>query len=667
MWLYIALTVCAYGFVDDRPVERPQLRDIYGVDHFYDAFTDEATKATVYVMLDEHCPVVKQQIPKLLALYKKYNGFERDRAGHPVDGPYRGDPVRFIGVYTTPDASGIQVADHALRSGIPFRVLRDLQLDFVRKFGVTRLSEVLVLDRDGKVLYQGPLDDQNFQGATRARANKRYLEEVLDHHLAGKEPPHRRIPPVGCKIETEFVSHESSLTFDDIAPILERRCASCHREGEVGPMPLTSYSDIRSYAGMIEEVVLEERMPPWPAKSPIPMRNKLALTTQEREMLLSWLRGGMKPGDPKRSMEVVSTESTESVAASSAAPAPWKIGEPDLVFEMPEPQKIPATGYLDYVYVPIAINGGKGFDEDRWISAIEVRPGAAEVVHHIQVHEFHGPPPKGKLDPIQQLLHYGLSVENARLIGSYTPGNLEENARLYSNYTDRPGTVAGMKLHRGSNLMLEMHYTPSGREVLDRSSVAIKFADSKPDVVIESWFPFRKRPDMVIPAGVEHHSLQDRYHFGSRTGGKAILLHGVRPHLHVRGKSYRLELIDVAAMTDRDLGKFEEHDKIRGEVLLRIPVWDFNWQHFYRFEKPILIRPNQAILATAYWDNSPQNPRNPDATANVPWGQQTEQEMFNTLFNYEVLEDDDPRLAEFTKQEQSRRDASNDLSSHMER
>lgn len=616
---------------------KPLLKDIYGADHYYDEFVEERTRAIVFVMLDDKCPVVKQQLPKLRELYKKYNAIERDRAGHPTQfETYPGDVVQFIGVYTKPSQSIKAIAEHALRERIPFRVLRDIDLSFVKKFGVKRLSEIVVFSRDWNVLYQGPVDDQSVQGFTKSHAMARYLEETLDAILANRALPYTKIPPVGCLIDVRPAPEVRKVTYSEVAPILERRCVPCHREHEVGPMHLTTYEEVRDYAAMVEEVVAEERMPPWPVASPRALRNPLALDPQERETLLAWLKSNLPRGDYKR---------VETQVSTGATPSRFRIGNPDFVFEMPKPHTVPATGTIDYVYVPIELNGGKGFKEDRWIEAIEVAPGAPEVVHHIQVHEFHGKAVEGKVDPIEQLLHYGLSVENARLLGSYTPGNVEENARFYSSFAPH-GKTGAMKLTRGANLMLEMHYTTNGKETQDRSAVAIRFAKKAPDVVIESWFPFRKRPDMVIPANTGHHSLQDRYHFGGLTDGKAVLVHGVRPHLHTRGQSYRLELIAAGSVTERDLFDFESHDRIRGEVILELPIWDFNWQHFYRFEKPIVIRGDQALLATAYWDNTKFNPRNPDPKANVPWGQQTNQEMFNSLFNYEVLEPGDPRLAE---------------------
>ncbi len=622
--------------------DSPHLRDIYGTTHTFDEFQDARTKATVIVILDDKCPVVQQIVPKLRALYAKYNAFKRDRAGRPVDfEKYPGDPVRFLGIYVKPDMGAKTMATHALEKHIPFRILHDTDGELVNTYKLSRLSETLVLDSDGNEVYRGAIDDQNVQGAMKPKATQHYLDDVLSHLTSDEAKslpsPHTYTPAVGCVISS-IVSRPKATTsytyYKDVAPILQKRCEKCHREGEVGPMPFQSYDDAAAYAGMIEEVVLDRRMPPWPGISDHGFRNSEELTEEERRILLDWARGDQAAGNP----------ADAPTPLDWGGPKEWKIGEPDFVFKMPKPQEVPATGVLQYVYVPIAVNGGKGFPEDRYIEAIETRPGVPEVVHHIQIHEYHGPVDKA-LTPVDQIIMYGLSVENARLLGSYTPGNAEENARIYSRYLTgkESGKTVGMKMSKGANLMLELHYTTNGTAAKDQSSVAIRFAKKKPDLVLETWFPFRKRTDMIIPSNLENHSLQDLYHFGSHTNGKSVLLHGARPHLHSRGKSYRLEIVDPRGLSNKVLTDFSKHDEFRGELLLGLPAWDFSWQHLYRFKEPVLITPQQALLATAYWDNTEHNPRNPDFREDVKWGQQTEQEMFNTLFIYEILKESDPR------------------------
>lgn len=615
-----------------------ELTTIFGSRHFLNQFIGDQTQAVVVVVMDDKCPVVQKSVPDVLELYRRYNSFAKDRAGRPASGQkHRGDRVRFLGVYVKPGLGAKEMADHAAKMRIPFRVVHDAEQKLIEELKLTRLSEIAILDRDQQLLYRGPVNDRHSQGADKPAATKHYVADVLEQLLAGKPVKPSRQPAVGCKITPPPARSASDLTFHrDVAPIVQRSCAGCHRPGEVAPMSLQTIEEVNAYAEMVAEVVRDGRMPPYPAVSTREFAHDERLTDDERRILLEWLQSEREAG--------------ELADAPPAVVYPdrrhWQIGEPDFVFRMPKPFEVPATGVLDYVYVPIAVNGGKGFDEDRWIEAIETHPGAPQVVHHVQIHEYFGPVDR---DPtaLDQILIYGLGVESARLLGSYTPGNEEGNKLVFSRYLDEAsaaaGKTAGIKLSKGANLMFEVHYTTNGTAMADQSEVAIKFAKRKPDVELETWFPFRSRPDMIIPANVENHSLQDLYHFGRVSGGRPVLLHGIRPHMHSRGKSFRVELVSPQGLSPAVVRDFAQHDKVRGETILSIPVWDFSWQRFYQFKEPILITPQQALLATAYWDNTEFNPRNPDPQADVPWGQQTIQEMFNTLLLYEVLDPNDPR------------------------
>ncbi|HYO23467.1 MAG TPA: hypothetical protein VEQ85_00800, partial [Lacipirellulaceae bacterium] len=610
--------------------------------HYPTDFVEPPTQAIVIAVLDDKCPVVQQSIPALIELHRRYNGFAKDRAGRPTEFPaYEGDRVLLLGVYVKPDMGARAMAAHAADRRIPFRVLHDPELALVKELQLTRLSQVAVLDRNWQVQYRGPVDDQFAQGAARPAASEHYLADAVAATLAGRPAPVASRPAVGCKIDLDPPARTAAaLTFHrDVAPILQRRCESCHRAGEVAPMPLENLQQMLDYAGMVEEVVLHERMPPFPGDSTHEFAASERLTPEERRTLLDWLRSDRPAGDvadapPKRRWP---------------AHSEWAIGEPDFVFRMPKPMEVPATGVLNYFYIPVPINGGKGFPEDRYIEAIETHPGAAEVVHHVQVHEYFGPTDR-EPTALDQILIYGMGIESARLLGGYTPGNEEGNKLVFSRYLgENPGgRTAGVKLSKGANLMFEVHYTTNGTAATDQSEVGIRFASRKPDVLLETWFPFRSRADMIIPANVQNHSLQDIYHFGRATDGKAILLHGVRPHLHSRGKSFRVELVDPRGLDPAVIRDFSQHDAVRGETILSVPVWDFAWQRFYQFKEPILVTPDQALLSTAYWDNTKHNPRNPDPQADVPWGQQTIHEMFNTLLLYEVLEPDDPRAQRST-------------------
>ncbi len=653
VWALFVLSDCGSVALANEPPS-VELYDIFGTTRYPADFVDANTEAIVVVVLDDRCPVVQQLAPTLVALHEKYNGFEKDRAGQPKpaagfpEGKYPGDRVKFLGVYIKHDMGAKRMAAHAAAVRIPFRVVHDTGKQLIQQLGLTRLSEAAVLTPDWQVRYRGPVDDQHAQGARKPKANQHYVVDAVDAILAGEPVQVTQRPPVGCKISfAEPARVETALTYHkDVEPLLQKHCQACHREGEVGPLNLLTYKDVMAYAGMVEEVILHERMPPFPGETTRSFAADERLTEDERNTLLEWLRSDRRQGDPADAPPPRQFGSRDH----------WNIGEPDLVFKMPEPLEIPATGILNYFYIPVPVNGGKGFAEDRWIEAIETHPGDPKVVHHVQVHEYFGPVDR-EPTALDQILIYGLGIETARLLGGYTPGNEEGNQLRLERYLPpgSEGKTAGIRLSKGANLMFEVHYTTNGTATTDQSEVAIKFADKKPDVELDSWFPFRSRADLIVPANLQHHSAQDLYHFGRATDGKPVLLHALRPHMHSRGKSFRVEIVDPRGLSQTVLRDHSQHSLVRGEPILTVPVWDFDWQRFYQFEEPILIRPNEALLATAYWDNTRHNPRNPDPQDNAPWGQQTTQEMFNTLLLFEVLEPDDPRAQPTERREVARK------------
>ncbi len=655
----LALTLLAVPLRAEEPaaaeVEKPSaekqagsairdasLRDIYGAGHRFGEFLTEPTEAAVVLFAHPDCPVVRQYLPRAAELHKHYNAVQRERTGLPIrvnekgeeeTYKYAGDKVAFFAVYATPEFSVKDMAAHALEAEIPFAALADSKQELMRALGASRLGEVVLLDAEGNIRYQGMIDDQVFAGGSKPAPTKHYLRQAIDALLAGEEIAEPRHEPQGCRItplaEAEAEDQAAALTFHkDIEPILQQRCQQCHREGQVGPMPFTTFAETKAFSEMVLEVILDKRMPPWPAESPHKFKDDLRLTAAERDTLIAWLRGGMKQGNPEDAPAPMKWPETKE----------WTIGEPDFVYEMPEPYPVPASGVVDYVYYPIKVS----LPEDKYVKAVEAIPGEAEVVHHIQVLELHGPVKEEgqfNLTPIEQLMLYGPAIEGTRVIGNYEPGN-KDAARGYP-----PG--AGVLLPRESNLLLELHYTPNGRPAKDRSKVALVFDDIKPEHEIKTHLYFRRRGDFTIPSNAGNHTMQDLYHFET-----PVRILALRPHAHLRGKSYRLELVDSADVRLEDVHNREAHLASRGETVLTIPVWDYKSQRAYYFEEPLVVPLGKALLATGYWDNSRHNPRNPDWKQDVPWGLQSHHEMFHTMFIYEEIKEssDDPPPALTSKE-----------------
>ncbi len=291
---------------------------------------------------------------------------------------------------------------------------------------------------------------------------------------------------------------ETSPTFTkDIAPLFDKSCVNCHRPGEIAPMSLLTYEQVRPWAKSIRARVASGQMPPWQSDDPHgTFLNDRRLTDDEKNTILRWVDEGAPQGDAK-----------------AMPPAPkfaegWEIGKPDVVFTIPEAYEVPASGTVDYQYFTVPTN----FKEDKWIQAIEVRPGARSVVHHILVYakdSSYAGPPRG---PYTQVVP-DMSRRQQRPAGAAPPrptaGSPEAQHQdpgilvgMVAPGTNpmilKPGT--GMKLGPGTLLTFQIHYTPNGKTpVKDQSSVGIVFAKQVPQQEVHDTF--FANPMLRLPPG----------------------------------------------------------------------------------------------------------------------------------------------------------------------
>ncbi len=312
-------------------------------------------------------------------------------------------------------------------------------------------------------------------------------------------------------------------------------------------------------------------MPPWHADPRYGhFANDRRLSQDERDTLLAWIDQGAHKGDDK------------DLPAPLKFTEGWKIGEPDKIYAMAKEFTVPASGVLDYQRFVV----DPGFKEDLWVQAAECRPGNRKVVHHIIVYVL----PPGQREP------YDADGTAATLVG-WAPGDMPA---IYA-----PDT--GRLVHAGSRLVFEVHYTPNGTEQTDRSSIGIKFARKPPANAVETNI----LANMVfrVPPNAPNHKGLMTYAFRA----DAVLL-SLMPHMHLRGISARYELTYPDGST---------------HTLLSVPDYDFNWQSVYRFEKPVPVPKGSKLTWIGRWDNSADNPRNPDPKKAVFWGLQTWDEMQN--------------------------------------
>jgi mono/diheme cytochrome c family protein len=405
-------------------------------------------------------------------------------------------------------------------------------------------------------------------------------------------------------------SKAAKVTFTkDIAPIFNANCVECHRQGEMAPMALSSYKEVRPWAKSIREKVVSREMPPWYAD---PNHGKFAndrsLTPQQVETIRAWVEAGAPEGDPK-----------DLPAAPKFSNVGWKFGQPDAVLSMSDEVSIPADGTVPYIYYAVPTN----FTEDKYIQYAEIKRGEPSVVHHVIVsvrEPGQGPlPAAGRItvgtqranpeaaaDPQRRQQQQARSENQDRMLVGWAPG--------MDPLTLQPGQAKLVK--KGSVLVLQLHYTTTGTAAKDRTSIGIWFAKEPVEKRMITTGITVDQSKFIIPAGepnFESHS--------SRVFNEDVHLHMFMPHMHVRGKDFEYKLV---------------YPDGTSKILLRVPKYDFNWQLTYFTKEPIPVPKGSRIECVAHHDNSANNKFNPDPNIIVRWGDQTWEEMMIGWVDYTI-------------------------------
>jgi len=386
--------------------------------------------------------------------------------------------------------------------------------------------------------------------------------------------------------------------YRDVLPLLEEHCQACHRAGGIAPMAFQTYKETWAYAGPIADAVRSRRMPPWFAEKGIGhFSNDPSLTAEQIISLAAWADAGAPAGNP------------------ADAPPPkkwanrWAIPSPDMEIKMAEPANIPADGDLDYTYEILPTH----FTEGRWVQASEILPGLPEHVHHAVV--YVRPPdsdwlrhaPIGKpfsaatlTDP-QDKKDAAWTTSDVLLV--YAPGSTPD--------TWPPGMAKFIPA--GSDLVFQMHYTTNGKLGKDVTRVGLIFAKEPPP---ERVLTLQLTNDhFVIPPGAPDYRVEAR----GTLPNDALLLNFF-PHMHLRGKRFEYNILHA----DKSV-----------EPLLRVR-YHFHWQMSYRLAEPLALEAGTELQAVAWFDNSKDNPHNPDPKAAVRWGEQTYDEMMVGFFDVAV-------------------------------
>lgn len=529
------------------------------------------TKAVAIAFLSTQCPISNSYLPAL----------------NDLSSTYRRRGVEFYGVISDPSVTRADAVQHSKTFRVRFPVLFDGSGELRLALLPTHTPQAFVLNKVGKTLYSGAIDDRHVKlGQKKEAASKPFLEDAIKAAILGRPIVIPKTTPVGCLLEDPPNKTKSgSVTYTrDIAPIIQANCAACHRPNQSGPFPLLTYDDVSGHANQILEVTRSRFMPPWkPAPGFTRLLDELRLTEHQLSLLDVWVKSGKPEGDPKDLP--VAVQHVEG----------WRLGEPDLILEMQDVFPVPASGpdIRQYFVIPARL------DEDRLITAIDFRPGTPQAVHHASF--FLDTKRAGRrLDEADPAPGYagfgGPRFQSQGTLSSWFPGM---SAR-------RLPDGMGRLVPRGSDIVAEIHYVTTGKAERDRSKIGLYFASrSARQVVVEVQIGNKQ---INIPAGQRRHLEKATYTLPVET----TLLDMV-PHMHMLG---------------REMKVWAKSPNGKTKPLLWIKDWDFDWQGQYSFAQPVRLIKGTQINVDAWYDNSVENPLNPNSPPKtVRWGDDSTDEM----------------------------------------
>ncbi|XOV89178.1 MAG: redoxin family protein [Pseudomonadota bacterium] len=541
-----------------------QLLDETGKAHRLYYYSD--APAIVIMTQGNGCPIVRNAMPFLREV--------RDQ--------YADKGVRFFLLNSNIQDNRQSIAAESAEFGFDIPVLDDeLQL-IGESLKVTRTAEIFVIDNKSKrVVYHGPVDDRLTYERQRAEAKHTYLADALDAVIAGKPVEVAQVSAPGCIVNFPDRTRKDEFArisyADEIVPILESKCVECHQPGGIGPWAMTSYEMILGFAPMIREVLRTDRMPPWHADPAIgTFLHDRSLEPQEITTLVRWIEAGAPRG-----------VGPDPLNRERKPPEDWPLGTPDLVLELPA-FDVPATGIVDYQRPAIP----NPLTEGKWLRASTVKVGSRETVHHLLSGHMKEMPENGRSNETR----WGPSV------GGYAVG-AESNIM-------REGI--GSFIPAGGAIGFQMHYTPYGKAVTDRTKVGLYFYDEPPELMIRNATIIDFT--IEIPPETARHEEVAYLDFP-----RDALLYFAFPHAHYRGQSSTLAI---------------RYPDGREQMVLSLPRYDFNWQRAYEFEEPIDIPAGSKLIARYEYDNTAQNAANPDPSLTITWGEQSHEEMLFTAVSY---------------------------------
>ena len=475
-----------------------------------------------------------------------------------------------------------------------FPILLDDSQLIAESLGLSKAGQVVVLEPNRhQVLYRGGLDIDPLRAQPQlgieGRPGSSVLADTLSKIVAGDLDSFDEVvttAAIGCDLAfpaRDFHSKKAPDYATDVAPILQARCTNCHTKGGVAPFAMDSYMMVLGWSSMMKEVILTKRMPPAQVDPSINhFTNAGYIKSDEQQTLIHWINAGAPRGESK----------TDPLTLLESSDSDWRLGEPDYIVEVPA-FAVPATGVLDYENVTINLP----FQKDLWVKSVQHLPGDRRALHHLL--SFIVP-----ADYDQEIIE-GENNSYREFLEGYAPGK-----DTVATYPEN----AGVLVPKGSAVQMSLHYTTFGKETLDRTLLGLYFAEEEPEFHYSTYSLSHGGRNLVIPPRVSEHRMSASHVFDEE-----IMLHGLRPHMHYRGKSMRFSVIYP--------------DGTRDDII-NVPDYNFAWQPSYRLSQPMLLPAGSRVVIEGAFDNSQYNLGNPDPDATVRGGAQSWDEMFIGYFSY---------------------------------
>jgi peroxiredoxin len=587
--LVLAALVCQSLMAGAERVENFALLDHQGRFHELRQYGD--ARAVVFIGASSTCAQMLDELPRYQLLRTTW-----ERQG-----------VAFVAIASSPQESlqSVRTMDEAYHLELP--ILLDESQLIAENLGLSRAGEIVVIEPQRlHVMYRGGLDSranptESGQEQESDPASSSALADTLQAAVAGQWDGNKETVVVsvdrpvsaasnesvaGCELTSPAREGQPAMVPDysaEVAPIIAEKCATCHVDGGIAPFAMDSHTMVQGWSPMMREVLLTRRMPPTQVDPNVKhFANARYIDPEELRTLVHWINAGAPRGSGEN----------DPLAAISKPHSRWELGEPDYIVRVPA-FTIPATGVLDYENVTINLP----FTEDRWVKSVQHLPGDRRVLHHLL--SFIVP-----ADYDKKIVE-GENDEYRELLEGYAPGKDES-----STYPDNTGVF----VPAGSAVQMSLHYTTFGKEVVDETLLGLYFAEQAPDHHYSTYSLSHGGDALHIPPGVSEHKMRASHVFN-----ESIVLHGLRPHMHFRGKYMRFSVV------------YPDGDH---EQILNVPNYNFAWQPTYRLSEPLSLPAGSRVIIEGAFDNSQYNLGNPDPGAEVRGGAQSWDEMFIGYFSY---------------------------------